>query len=100
MNNKQTAKEYLKRSKDETQKKIKDSLNFEVVLSGVFCLFGSIFCCICDDGIKFDFSTFTDLSFYISTAISWGIMMYVYNFSKPVFLKTFLNKDDTDYKKA
>lgn len=99
MKSRPISKEYLKRSKDEAQKKIKDNLNVEVILSGVFCFLGSVFAAFAMLGFKFDFSTFTDPSFYISTAISWGIMMYVYNFSKPVFLKTFTNKDDTDYKK-
>lgn len=99
MNSNPVNKEHLKRSKDEAQKKLKDNINFEVILSGVFCLFGSIFAAFAMLGFKFDFSTFTDPSFYISTAISWGIMMYVYNFSKPIFIKTFLNKDGTDYKK-
>jgi len=99
VNSKPVTKEHLKRAKDEAQKKIKGGLSLEVILSGVFCLLGSIFAAFAMMGFKFDFSTFTDPSFYISTAISWGIMMYVYNFSKPVFLKTFTNKDDTDYKK-
>jgi len=73
-------KDFMKRAKTDAQEKAKNAINFEAIFSGIFCVIGSVFVAIVLSGTGFSVETFKDTKFYLSTVVSFGIMMYAYNF--------------------
>lgn len=94
------SKEHLKRAKQEAQEKAKGFFDVETIFVGVFCLLASFFAALILSGTKFSFETFKNPKFYISTAISFGLMMYSYNFSKSVFVRKLKETPKGKYQEA
>lgn len=82
------------------KKKLISKGNIEALLSGIFAFFGSVFAAIIVTGYDFDLTTFTNPKFYLATAISFGIMMYTFNFVKRVVVASKKNDKVGDYYKA
>ena len=93
-------KDFMKRAKTDAQEKAKNAINFEAIFSGIFCVIGSVFVAIVLSGTGFSVETFKDTKFYLSTVVSFGIMMYAYNFSKTIFVRMLKKSPKSKYKKA
>lgn len=73
--------------------------NVEALLSAAFCLAGSFFAAIIVSGYGFSLETFSDPAFYASTLISFGLMMYVFNFIKRVVVVSKKRNNKSEYYK-
>lgn len=99
MNSRQN-KEHIKRAKEKAQENIRKGISLEAIFSGIGCVVGSFFVAIILSGTGFSKETFEDPKFYLSTAISFGIMMYAYNFAKTIFVRKLKKHKEGEYKKA
>lgn len=89
-------REHLNRIKDEIQTK-KKYFSLEAILSAAFALLASILAAFLTSSYGFDFSIFLDWKFYISTAVSFVLMMYTFILVKRVVLNSLKKKKDSEY---
>lgn len=79
------------------KKTFKEKINFDAIFTGLFALVAVLFSSFVMSGFSFNSEIFTDVSFYISTIISFGIMMFTYSFVKAITVKKLKLAKDTDY---
>lgn len=89
-------REHLNRIKDEVQAK-KKYFSLEAILSAAFAMLASILAAFLTSSYGFDFSIFKDPGFYVSTAVSFVLMMYTFNLVKRVVLNSLKKKKDSEY---
>lgn len=86
--------------KAEEKKKLFNKNNVEALLSAVFAFLGSVFAAIIATGYTFSIDTFRDPKFYLSTAVSFGVMMYTFNFVKRVAVAAKKRNKEGEYFKS
>lgn len=79
------------------KKQFKDKINIDALFTAVFALFAGLFSALVMSGFSFSSDIFKQVSFYISSAISFGIMMFTFSFVKALTVKKLKLTKDNEY---
>lgn len=97
MNNQQ--KQFINTNIKEA-KKFTERINIDVIVSSLFAFFGAIFGAFAMSGFRFSIDVFGNPEFWTKALISFGIMMFVYNFLKMILIRAEKQKDNTEYSRT
>lgn len=92
-------KDVRDRVRDDLQNKKQQYLSLDAIFSMAFAFLASLLAAFITASTGFDISIFLDPGFYISTAVSFILMMYTFTLVKKTVINSLKKKEQSDYKK-